>query len=270
MQITSKRKRFVAGNWKMQGSKLQSQTLIQALVDGLSHLPSIDSRPDILICPSFPYLSEAQQLLNNTNASIHLGAQDLSAHAAGAYTGQVSGDMLTDIGCTYVLIGHSERRQHCHESNDLVADKFFAAKRAGLIPILCIGETLEQRQNNQTESLVSAQLNAVLLREGAEGLQGAIIAYEPVWAIGTGQTATPEEAQQVHHFVRQLLAKHNEAIAASLTIVYGGSVKASNAADLFAMPDIDGALVGGASLDAKEFLSICQSACYVGDSCLEC
>lgn len=259
--MPSKRKYIVAGNWKMQGSRAQTQKWMSDFNDDLkSKLLTKPSNIDIFICPSYPYLDLVRHHLNALDIPIQLGAQDLSPYASGAYTGQVSGSMLADIGCSYVLVGHSERRQLCGESNDLVADKFFAAKRAGLTPILCVGETLAERQNNHTESLVSAQLNAILLREGVQAIQNAIIAYEPVWAIGTGKTATPQEAQEVHRFLRQWVAQQSESIADLLPIIYGGSVKASNTASLLEMPDIDGALVGGASLEAHEFLTICQSA----------
>lgn len=259
MQINGQRKKWIAGNWKMLGSKVQTQELIQGLSQGSSLFTHKDTLPEIVICPSYGYLNIAKNLLNQSSLPIELGAQDLSVHSQGAFTGQVSGPMLKDLECTYVLVGHSERRQYCGDTNEIVADKFFAAKQAGLIPVLCLGETLDERQNNQTESLVSAQLNAVLSK-GVQGLKGCVIAYEPVWAIGTGKTATPEEAQEVHSFLRKLIAHHDEALAKTLQIVYGGSVKANNAASLFSMPDIDGALVGGASLDAHEFLSICQLA----------
>lgn len=261
--MTSKRKYIVAGNWKMQGSRSQTQKLISDLNEGLKLNPK-PSNTDIFICPSYPYLELAKNHLDSLNTAIQLGAQDLSIHASGAYTGQVSGAMLSDIGCSYVLVGHSERRQFCGESNEIVADKFFAAKQAGLIPILCLGETLTERQNNQTESLVSAQLNVLLLRENVQALENAIIAYEPIWAIGTGKTATPQEAQEVHRFLRQFIAQRSTSIADSLPIIYGGSVKSNNAASLLAMPDIDGVLVGGASLEAHEFLTICQASGSMG------
>lgn len=263
MQSNSQRKFLIAGNWKMQGSKAQTQALILGLNEGLSNgnLTQKTPMPEVIICPSYGYLSIAENVLSTLKSTIQLGAQDLSVYPSGAYTGQVSGLMLKDLGCRYVLVGHSERRQYCGETNELVADKFFAAKNSGLIPILCLGETLADREKNNTESVVKAQLHAVLSREGAQGLNNAIIAYEPVWAIGTGKTASPEEAQSVHQFLRKMIADQNEKLANVLQIVYGGSVKANNAVSLFAMPDIDGALVGGASLDASEFLSICQSAC---------
>lgn len=254
------RKFLVAGNWKMQGSKAQTQALILGLNEGLENFIEKKLMPEVVLCPSYGYLSIADTLLQSLDSPMQLGAQDLSVYPSGAYTGQVSGPMLQDLGCRYVLVGHSERRQYCGETNELVADKFFAAKNAGLTPILCLGETLADREKNNTESVVKAQLHAVLSREGVQGLANSVLAYEPVWAIGTGKTASPEEAQSVHQFLRKIVANENEDLAHSLQIVYGGSVKANNAVSLFVMPDIDGALVGGASLDASEFLSICQSA----------
>jgi triosephosphate isomerase len=255
------RKAMVAGNWKMNGSLAEADALLQALKAGLS--ASITS--DIVIFPSFVYIPLAQTLLKNTTLSF--GAQNLYLGASGAFTGEISGPMLRDYGCEYVLVGHSERRQIFHESLELVAAKFNAALEANLKPVLCVGETLSERENNTTEEVLSRQLESVFAASSVEAFQSAVIAYEPVWAIGTGLTATPEQAQAAHAFIRQLVARHDVNLANSLRILYGGSVKADNATGLFAMPDIDGALVGGASLDAKSFLAICQAcaAACLGD-----
>jgi triosephosphate isomerase len=203
---------------------------------------------------------EAARLLQGS--VIALGAQDLCEQTGeGAYTGEVSGAMLRDAGCRYVIVGHSERRTIYGEDDQRVAEKFFAARAAGLTPILCVGERLEERERGDTEAVVARQLDAVLNREGgAAALAGAVIAYEPVWAIGTGRTATPEQAQQVHAFIRRRIAGRDRGVADRLQILYGGSVKPGNAAELFAMADIDGGLIGGASLDAEHFLAICRAA----------
>jgi triosephosphate isomerase len=188
------------------------------------------------------------------------GAQNISQFDAGAYTGEVSGAMLVDFGCRYVIVGHSERRTLFGETSEVVARKYAAALKCGLAPVLCIGETLEERETGRTESVVSAHLDAVLALSGAPSFAHAVIAYEPVWAIGTGKTATPEQAQAVHAFIRGRLAAQDEAVAQSVPVLYGGSVKGSNAAELFAMPDIDGGLIGGASLNADEMATICRAA----------
>jgi triosephosphate isomerase len=206
----------------------------------------------------FPYLFQAQQVLTGTR--VGWGAQTLSEHAKGAYTGETSAGMLQEFGCTYVIVGHSERRSLYCEGDDAVAAKFGAAVEAGLVPILCVGETLAQREAGVTQRVVAAQLAAVVERFGAGVLDRAVIAYEPVWAIGTGRTATPEQAQAVHAFLRSRVADKDAALAQRVPILYGGSVKASNAEELFAMIDIDGGLIGGASLVASEFMAICRAA----------
>jgi triosephosphate isomerase len=210
------------------------------------------------VCVPFPYLFQAQQALAGSRAV--WGAQNVSEHARGAFTGEVSAAMLCEFGCTHVIVGHSERRSLYGEDDGRVAAKFGAAAQAGLTPILCVGETLAQRESGATESVVEAQLNAVLAQHGASGLARAVIAYEPVWAIGTGRTATPDQAQAVHAFLRARIAARDRALADRLLILYGGSVKAANAAELFAMADIDGGLIGGASLLAEEFIAICAAA----------
>ena len=238
----------------MNGNLASNQALLQALVPALSLATGVKCA----ICAPFPYLPQVQQLLSGSG--IGWGAQNVSPHDSGAYTGEVSGSMLVDFGCRYVIVGHSERRTVFGESSELVAQKYAAALKAGLTPILCVGETLAQREQGATVDTVAAQLAAVVERSGAQSFAHAVIAYEPVWAIGTGKTATPEEAQVVHEFIRKRLAESDEAVAANVQVLYGGSVKGSNAAQLFAMPDIDGGLIGGASLDAQEFAAIVRAA----------
>jgi triosephosphate isomerase len=249
------RQPFIAGNWKMNGSLAANQDLVLAILASLRD----DGLPEaeIAFCVPHPYLDQVSRLI--AGSPIRLGAQDISCHAAGAYTGDVAAPMLTEFGCRYTLVGHSERRALHGETNELVAQKFGAAQAAGIIPVLCLGETLAERQAGATLAVVSRQLQAVLSACGAAALNDAVLAYEPVWAIGTGLTARPEEAQAVHQALRQQVAQTDLALAADLRIVYGGSVKAGNAAALFAQPDIDGGLIGGASLDAREFLAICRA-----------
>jgi triosephosphate isomerase len=212
----------------------------------------------VLILPPLPYLSDLVEDFEGT--ALAFGAQDVSSNEKGAYTGEVSAAMLVDVGATHGLVGHSERRQYHHESNELVARKFLAAIHAGLTPVLCVGETLEQREAGQTEQVIAAQLAPVLDLAGVEAFARAVVAYEPVWAIGTGRTATPEQAQAVHAFIRGEVAKRDARIADSLPLLYGGSVKPDNAAELFSQPDVDGGLVGGASLVAADFLAIARAA----------
>ena len=246
------RRNFVAGNWKMHGSRAQSASLVASVAENLPN------SAEVAVIPPFPYLSE---LISAARGSaLGFGAQDLSEHAHGAYTGEVAGSMLHEIGCRYVLVGHSERRQYHAETDAVVARKFVAAQSAGLVPILCIGELLEHREAGQTEKIVGSQLDAVLDLAGVAAFANAVVAYEPVWAIGTGKTATPEQAQEVHAFMRDKFAGQDARIASSLRLLYGGSVKAANAAELFARPDIDGGLIGGASLVAADFLAICDAA----------
>ena len=248
------RKPLIAGNWKMNGSMSQAKALIDGIKQGAAAFADVD----ILICPAFVHLSLAHHLLENS--PVMLGAQNLYLGEYGAFTGEVSGAMLKDAGCQYVLVGHSERRALFHDDLSLVAEKFKAAQQAGLIPILCVGETRAEREAGQTESVVRKQLESVIAAAGIEAFRQAVIAYEPVWAIGTGLTATPEQAQAVHAFIRQLFAQNNVDIAKTICILYGGSMKPDNAASLLAMADIDGGLIGGASLDAKSFLAICAAA----------
>jgi triosephosphate isomerase len=245
------RRKIVAGNWKLHGDR----KFAFELLDAVSAVKA-PSGVECIILPPLPYLGE---LVEHYGSGLQFGAQDVSANHKGAYTGEVSAAMLVDVGARYGLVGHSERRQHHHESSALVARKFFAAKAAGLTPILCIGETLSERQDGQMEWRLQEQL-APVLEQGAEALNGAIIAYEPVWAIGTGKTATPEQAQEVHAFIRGEISQYDARIAGSLPILYGGSVKADNAAALFSQPDVDGGLVGGASLVAADFNAIVAAA----------
>jgi len=248
------RKPLVAGNWKMHGSRADNAALIRSLLD---RLPA-QGAAEVMVCPPFVYLLETSRLLKDSDVA--LGAQSLCAEAQGAFTGEISGAMLRDVGCRYVLVGHSERRQVYGEDDSLVARKFVAAQASGLVPVLCVGETLEEREGGRTAEVVLRQLDAVLALSGAGAFGEAVIAYEPVWAIGTGRNATPEQAQEVHAMIRGRVAALDAKIAASVRILYGGSVKAANARELFAMVDIDGGLVGGASLKADEFAQICAAA----------
>jgi triosephosphate isomerase len=248
------RQPLVAGNWKMHGSRAENTALVRSLLD----LVRPESATEVLVCPAFVHLSDVARLLKDTDVA--LGAQSVCAEPMGAFTGEVSAAMLKDVGCRYVLVGHSERRQVYGEGDALVARKFVAAQSQGLVPVLCVGETLEEREGERTVQVVARQLDAVLAVSGVGSLASAVIAYEPVWAIGTGRTASPEQAQDVHAMIRGKVAALDATIGGSVRILYGGSVKASNARELFAMPDIDGGLVGGASLKADEFARICAAA----------
>jgi triosephosphate isomerase len=248
------RARFVAGNWKMNGSLRANDGLLEALKQSSRQSDGVNQA----VCVPFPYLPQVSAAL--AGSPIAWGAQNVSEHDAGAYTGEVSGAMLREFGCRYAIVGHSERRALYGEDDKTVAAKFVAARRAGLTPILCVGETLAQRERGETESVVGRQLDAVVGAAGIAVFAGAVLAYEPVWAIGTGKNATPQQAQDVHAFARGRLAARDEALAAGLTILYGGSVKPGNAAELFAMRDIDGGLIGGASLAAADFIAICAAA----------
>jgi len=244
----------VAGNWKMHGSRAETARLIEELLAQCPPAPVAVC----VVCPPFVYLHEAARLLRDSQFS--LGAQDVCAEAQGAFTGEVSAAMLKDVGCEYVIVGHSERRLLYRESDQLIARKFAAAQGRGLVPILCVGEQLAEREAGRTREVVARQLDAVLELSGAGALEQGVIAYEPVWAIGTGRNATPEQAQEVHAFIRARIGSRDARIAAATRILYGGSVKAGNAAELFAMPDVDGGLIGGASLKADEFLAILAAA----------
>jgi triosephosphate isomerase (TIM) len=248
------RRPIVAGNWKMHGSRSETARLIEEL---LAHAPAAPLAACV-VCPPFVYLHEAGRLLRDSIFS--LGAQDVCADVHGAFTGEVSAAMLKDVGCEYVIVGHSERRLLYRESDQLIARKFATAQSKGLIPILCVGEQLADREAGRTREVVARQLEVVLELCGAGALEHAVIAYEPVWAIGTGRNATPEQAEEVHAFIRARVGARDARIAAATRILYGGSVKAGNAAELFAMPDVDGGLIGGASLKADEFLAILAAA----------
>jgi triosephosphate isomerase len=248
------RKPLVAGNWKMHGSRVDNAARVRTLLDLLRP----GSEAEVLLCPPYVYLWETGRLLKDSDVA--LGAQSVCAEAQGAFTGEVAAAMLRDVGCHFVLVGHSERRQYYGEDDALVARKFVAAQAQGLTPVLCVGETLDEREAGRTGEVVARQLEAVLAVSGVGAIGKAVVAYEPVWAIGTGRNATPEQAQEVHAMIRGRIAARDATIGASVRILYGGSVKASNARELFAMADIDGGLVGGASLKAEEFAQICAAA----------
>jgi triosephosphate isomerase len=248
------RRALVAGNWKMNGSQASIASLVSELLPALA---SGINGVDVVVCPPYPYLAQVAEAA--FGSEIILGAQDVSEEEGGAFTGEVSADMLSDFRTRFVLVGHSERRQRCAESDERVANKFAAAQKAGLIPVLCVGESLDHRQGGHAEDVVSTQLAAVLDHCGVQSFANAVIAYEPVWAIGTGEAASAEDAQQMHAFIRQVVATADASVANRVQILYGGSVNAENAEALFACEDIDGGLVGGASLKAEEFIRICQS-----------
>lgn len=249
------RSRFVVGNWKLNGGLVANAALIAELDSAVSLVGKT-----LGVCVPYPYLGQLQQLLaENARPALRFGSQDVSRYQKGAYTGEVSAEMVKEFGCTLAIVGHSERRAVFGESEAVVAEKFGRAKAAGLTPILCVGESLAEREAGITEVVVARQVGAVITAHGVAAFAGAVLAYEPVWAIGTGKTASPEQAQDIHAFLRGFVAKHDVEIAAQLPILYGGSVKKSNAAELFSKPDIDGGLIGGASLIADEFLGIWQA-----------
>jgi triosephosphate isomerase (TIM) len=248
------RSKIVAGNWKMHGTLASAA----ALVEGI--LPAVARHAAVSVVVFPPAVQIAAVVAAAAGSRLGVGAQTVSEHAEGAYTGEIAARMLLDVGCRYVLVGHSERRQYQQEGNELVAAKFMAARRAGLVPVLCVGETLAQRDAGATEAVIKAQLDPVLRQGGAAAFENALVAYEPVWAIGTGRTASPAQAQDVHAFIRSEVRAYGATIADLLPVLYGGSVKAANAAELFAQPDVDGGLVGGASLQALEFSAIVAAA----------
>jgi len=248
------RQPLVAGNWKMNGSRASAVQLVDGIIEGLAAV----NNAEVAVCPPFILIPDTAEQLKNT--AIAWGGQNLDIHESGAYTGEISGPMLKEYGCKYCIVGHSERRALYGETNEIVADKFVAAQKYGLTPILCVGETLQQREANKTEAVIEAQLDAVLAETGIAAFADAVLAYEPVWAIGTGKTATPEQAQDVHDFIRQKLAALDAGVAGGLRILYGGSVKPDNAEGLFEKADIDGGLIGGASLNAGDFLAICRAS----------
>jgi triosephosphate isomerase len=247
------RSRLVAGNWKLNGTLAANEALLKAL---LREIPR-NGKAGCAVCVPYPYLAQARDLLRESG--IAWGAQDCSRYEKGAYTGDVSAAMVAEFGARYAIVGHSERRTLFGDTDAIVVEKFAAAKRAGLTPIFCVGETLQEREGNATEAVLARQLDA-LLAKGAGEFAGAVVAYEPVWAIGTGRTATSAQAQEAHEFIRRRVAAKDAKVAADVPILYGGSVKAANAAELFAMPDVDGGLVGGASLVAEEFVAIWRAA----------
>lgn len=247
------RQPLVAGNWKMNGSVASIEKLLAGIKQGLADV----NTAAVAVCPPFVYIAKVAELAKGTKIAI--GSQDISDQESGAFTGEVAGPMLKEVGCTYAIVGHSERRAIYGESDEFTARKFAAARKFGLTPILCVGELLEEREKGITEEVVGRQLDAVIDLEGIAALGEAVIAYEPVWAIGTGKTASPQQAQDVHAFIRGKLAKSDKNVADKVQILYGGSVKGSNAVELFQMPDIDGGLIGGASLTADEFLAICRA-----------
>lgn len=247
------RRKLVAGNWKMNGSLAANTLLLTEIKSGLGNATA-----DVAVCVPSPYFAQCQGLLSG--AAIALGAQDVSSHEAGAYTGEVSTSMLQEFDCRYVIVGHSERRAYFAETNELIAQKTVRALNAGLTPIVCVGETLDQREAGQTDSVVAEQLNVVLASIAASDLAKIVVAYEPVWAIGTGKTATPAMAQEVHAMLRKQLQAKNAEAATQVRILYGGSMKPENAKELLAMSDIDGGLIGGAALKAADFLAIVHAA----------
>lgn len=248
------RRPLVMGNWKLNGSKAFTKELIASLKDELNEV----SGCDVAIAPPVMYLAEAEAAL--VSSDIALGTQNVDLNKQGAFTGDISTEMLKDFGVKYVIIGHSERRQYHHESDEFIAKKFGVLKDAGLVPVLCIGESEAENEAGKTEEVCARQIDAVMNTLGVEAFNGAVIAYEPIWAIGTGKSATPAQAQAVHAFIRGHIAKQSQAVAEQVIIQYGGSVNDANAAELFTQPDIDGALVGGASLKASAFAVIVKAA----------
>lgn len=244
---------LVAGNWKMNGSREENRHLLDGIKAGVRE----GVGAEVVVCPPAIYIPQAARRLNDSG--IFWGGQDLSQHESGAYTGEISAAMLLDYQCKYVIIGHSERRSLHAETDTQVAEKFLVAQKVGVTPILCVGELLDEREAGETEAVVARQLDAVIAAAGIQAIADCVIAYEPVWAIGTGKTASPQQAQDVHAFIRQRIALQNADVAEKVQILYGGSVKPDNAAELFAMTDIDGGLIGGASLDAEGFLAICRA-----------
>jgi len=246
------RQSIVMGNWKMNGSRSEGIELAKAIVADLK-----EGDKGIAVCVPSVYLSDIENVTKDT--PLELGGQNVADHESGAYTGETSAFMLKECGCSYALVGHSERRSYYGDTNESVASRFCQAQKEGIVPVLCIGETLEERESDTTFAVIDAQLNAVIDMAGVDALANSVIAYEPVWAIGTGKTASDEQAQEVHKYIRGQIAAKSQSIADNVQIVYGGSVKPGNAKAIFAMPDIDGGLIGGASLDAASFLAIYQA-----------
>ena len=248
------RQPLIAGNWKMNGSRSSNKALLEGIKAGIGEVKSAE----VAVCAPYVYLADVEQELAGT--PIVWGAQNLSTEEKGAFTGEIAASMLLDFKCKYVIVGHSERRSLYGEDDDIVTKKFAMAHSAGLKPILCVGETLEEREQGITEEVIARQINAVMNTLGASVLGEGVIAYEPVWAIGTGITATPQQAQDLHAFIRKLIAHQDPGVAELIRIQYGGSMNAANAAELLAMHDIDGGLIGGASLKSEDFLTICRAA----------
>jgi triosephosphate isomerase len=246
------RRSLVVGNWKMNGTLASAELLAKGIIAGLG-----DNKADIAVCVPYVQIPKVSELARNT--ALAVGAQNVADKASGAFTGEISAAMLSEFNCKYALVGHSERRSYYGDTDESVAARFCQAQEQNITPILCVGETLEQREQDQTFAVIDAQLDAVIKLAGIAAFGAAVIAYEPVWAIGTGKTATDEQAQEVHHYIRQYIAAKDQAIAEKIQILYGGSAKPENAKGLFAMPDIDGGLIGGASLDAESFLKIYHS-----------
>jgi triosephosphate isomerase len=247
------RQPLVAGNWKMNGSTASAQALLAGIKEGMAAV----TRTEVLVCPPFPYLALAVAALAGSRVAV--GAQNACTEPSGAYTGEVAAPMIKDLGCTYVILGHSERRQYYGETDEIIAKKYAQVLEAGLTPILCVGETLAEREQGRTEAVVAQHLDGVMRTAGVDAIARGVIAYEPVWAIGTGMTATPAQAQEVHAFLRQRIAAESPDVAAGVRILYGGSMKPDNALELMSQTDIDGGLIGGASLKASDFLAICQA-----------
>jgi triosephosphate isomerase len=246
------RQSLVVGNWKMNGTRVSAELLAKDIIAGLG-----SNNAGIAVCVPYVYLASIGELVKNTRLA--LGAQNVADKPSGAFTGEISAAMLSELDCKYVIVGHSERRSYYGDTNESVAARFCQAQEKGIIPILCVGETLDQREQDQTFAVINEQLDAVINLAGIASFNQAVIAYEPVWAIGTGKTATDEQAQEVHQYIRKYIAAKDQAIADKIQILYGGSAKPENAKGLFAMPDIDGGLIGGASLDAESFLKIYHS-----------
>ena len=246
------RRSLVVGNWKMNGTLASAELLTKGIIDGL-----VENGADIAVCVPYVHLPLVSALVKDT--ALALGVQNVADKPSGAFTGEISAAMLSEFNCKYALVGHSERRTYYGDTNESVAARFCQAQAQNIIPVLCVGETLEQREHDQTFAVINAQLDAVIQAASITAFSAAVIAYEPVWAIGTGKTATDEQAQEVHQYIRQYIAAKDSIVAEKIQILYGGSAKPDNAKVLFAMPDIDGGLIGGASLDAESFLKIFQS-----------
>ena len=244
---------LVAGNWKMNGSRASVKELINGVVEGAKSLNGVE----VAVCPPFIYIADVTAVTDGSNVKV--GSQDVCTELKGAFTGETSIEMIKDFGCQYAIVGHSERRTLYGETDEIVAEKFNVVKNAGVIPVFCIGETLEEREQNITEEVCARQIDAVFAKEGDNAFENSVIAYEPVWAIGTGKTASPEQAQSVHAFIRQHIAKRNADVAEKVQILYGGSMNPANAKELMGQADIDGGLIGGASLKADDFLAVCQA-----------